>query len=184
MDSLKTVKVLGVAGSILIFLGVIPYFSDIFNSIGGILFFIAIYKTGKILRDKSIFHKFFTGFVIEISGIFFGVAIVLIFFPKFFEFKPYISATIGFLIIYPFIIIGSNFYKKSFALIALHTNNRFFKLAGSFMFWGAVGIIFFGLGLILIYAGWVILIKAFLSLPNTALKEESARADVDIAVNT
>lgn len=183
MNSLKTSKILGVAGSIFIFLGLIPYFSDIFNLIGGILFFAAIYKIGNILRNKSIFQKFLTGFIIEISGIFFGAAVVLIFFPNFFEYKSYISVIIGFLIIYPFIVIGSNFYKKSFVLIALRTNNKFFKLAGSFMFWGAVGIIFFGLGLVLIYAGWFVIIKAFLSLPNTILKDEDDYAGNNAAVN-
>jgi uncharacterized membrane protein len=175
MKSLKTAKTLGGIGSILIFLGIIPYFSEMLNIIGGILFFIAMYKIGKDLEDSSIFKKFFTGFFIEISGMFFAVIIVLIFFPRIFEFKSYIALIIGLLIIYPFIIIGSNFYRKSFALITYHTNNKFFKLAGNFMFWGAIGIIILGLGLIAIYVGWFILIKAFFSLPD-AIPEETRTA--------
>lgn len=56
------------------------------------------------------------------------------------------------------------FYRQCFNLLWQYTEINLFKLAGDFMFGGAVGVILFGLGAIAILVGWILLAVAFFSL--------------------
>lgn len=137
-------------------------------------------RLSNIYSDKEIFNKFLRGFLINLISIFiiifFGAFSVLSLMGSFsaMDDNPFItnfrsfniSLIVVFIISYILSIVGMNFYRKSFNLLGNYTNINLFKLAGTFMFWGAVGSILFGLGLIAIIVGWILLAVAFFSLPG------------------
>lgn len=173
MAKLSNEKILGGIGSILIILGFIPWLGWVFGIAGIVLLFIAMNKLSQVFSDKNIFNKFLTGSLISIGGILIG-AIMGIFSmlslmlmmegPRHMMSLPYFGFII--LIVYVLNIVGMYFYRQCFNLIKQYTEVNLFKLSGDFMFWGAVGVIVFGLGVIAILVGWILLAIAFFSIPD------------------
>lgn len=176
MAQLSNEKILGGLGSIFIILGFMPWIGWVLGIAGIVLLFIAMNKLSQVFSDKNIFNKFLTGFLISIVGILIG-AIMGIFsmLPLMME-GPRHSMSLPhfgfglifiFLIVYVLNIVGMYFYRQCFNLIKQYTEVNLFKLAGDFMLWGAVGVIVFGLGVIAILVGWILLAIAFFSLPES-----------------
>jgi len=181
MPQLSNEKILGGLGSIFIILGFIPWIGWILGIAGIVLLFITMNKLSQFFSDKNIFNKFLNGFLISITGILIG-AIWGIFSmlpmmmegPRHSMILPYFSFRLIFifLIIYILNIVGMYFYRQCFNLIRQYTEINLFKLAGDFMFWGAVAVIAFGLGAIAILVGWILLALAFFSLPEHNKEEK------------
>lgn len=168
-------KILGGLGSIFIVLSFIPWIGWILGIAGIVLLFIAINKLSQTFSDKNIFNKFLTGFLIGIAGILLGIIFGM------FSMIPMMMGNVHhdmiatpsgiwlifvFLIVYALNIVGMYFYRQCFNLLYQYTEVNLFKLAGAFMFWGAVGVIALGLGAIAILVGWILLAIAFFSLPE------------------
>ncbi|MGB9822963.1 MULTISPECIES: DUF996 domain-containing protein [Thermodesulfovibrio] len=167
-------KILGGLGSIFIILGFIPWIGWLLGIAGIVLLFIAINKLAQIFSDKNIFNKFLTGFLISTAGILlafiFGMfSMIPLMMGNFYHGMNHIPTgglIFFFLIFYALNITGMYFYRQCFNLLHQYTQINLFSLAGIFMFWGAVGIILFGLGAIAIFVGWILLAIAFFSLPE------------------
>jgi len=168
-------KILGGLGSIFIILGFIPWIGWLLGIAGIVLLFIAINKLSQVFADKTIFNKFLTGFLIITGGILLGVIFGM------FSMIPLMMGNsqhgmtaipsgfgliVVLVIVYALNIVGMYFYRQCFDLLQQYTEINLFKLAGAFMFWGAVGVIAFGLGAIAIFVGWILLAIAFFSLPE------------------
>lgn len=173
-------KILGGLGSVFIVLGFLPWIGWILSIAGIVLLFIAISRLSNIYSDKEIFNKFLTGFLISFASILiaiifgaFSIIPAMLSFshmgnnPHMMGFGSFgIGLILAIIVFYILNIVGMHFYRQSFNLLGSYTNINLFKLAGTFMFWGAVGIILFGLGAIAILVGWILLAIAFFSLPE------------------
>ncbi|WP_372838593.1 DUF996 domain-containing protein [Pyrococcus kukulkanii] len=69
-------------------------------------------------------------------------------------------------------IIGSYFRKKSYELIAQYTGVDMFKTSGLLYFIGAILIIVFGIGALIMLVAAILEIVAFFSLPEEIGKSE------------
>lgn len=173
-------KIFGGLGAIFVVLNVVPYIGWILGIAGIVLLFIALHKFSEIFSDKNIFNKFLTGFLVSLAGIVvFFIFGIFSFIPMLISARDGAGSSMGFdigmlgigiifalIIFYIITIIASNYYRLCFNLMADYTNINLFKLAGTFVFWGAVGLIAFGLGAIAILVGWILLAVAFFSIPK------------------
>ncbi|GAQ95602.1 hypothetical protein TAGGR_375 [Thermodesulfovibrio aggregans] len=173
MEQTGNVKILGGLGSIFVILGFIPWIGWLLSIAGIVLLFIAMNKLSQIFSDKNIFNKFLTGFLISLAGILLGVIFGLFSMLPMMKNGSYHSMPSGFGLVFTFLIVyalniaGMYFYRQCFNIIHNYTGINLFKLAGTFMFWGAIGVIVFGLGAIGIFVGWILLAVAFFGLPET-----------------
>lgn len=181
MEAVGNEKIFGGLGSAFIILSFLPYIGWILGIAGIVLLFIAFHKFSEIFRDKNIFNKFLTGFLVSIAGIIvFLIFGLFSFIPAMMSAKHGAGEHMGFdfgmlgigiifamIIFYIINIFAANYYRQCFNLMAEYTNINLFRLAGTFVFWGAVGLIAFGLGAIAIIVGWILLTIAFFSLPQS-----------------
>ncbi|MCF8330917.1 MAG: DUF996 domain-containing protein [Bacteroidales bacterium] len=75
---------------------------------------------------------------------------------------------IGSLLILAGMIIGFYFLYKALVSLAEKTNVKHFKTAGLLYFIGAIGMIVFFLGSIVIFAAWIFHIIAYFTIPQEA----------------
>lgn len=174
-------KIFGGLGAIFVVLSFVPYVGWILGIAGIVLLFIALHKFGEIFQDKNIFNKFLTGFLVSLAGIIiFFIFGIFSFIPIFINARHEAGAPMNFdmgmfgiwiifaiIVFYIINIIATKYYRQCFNLMADYTNINLFRLAGTFIFWGAIGLIVFGLGAIAILVGWILLAVAFFSLPQT-----------------
>ncbi len=164
---LGNIKIFGGVGSLLILIGFAPYIGFLFTLGGIILILIANYKLSKITNNQDIFRNSINGFTIEfigsiVGGVLLGNSIELMMTGQQVSFG--IFSIIGLIFIYASIIFGNYYLKKSFELIGNYFNQNLFNLGGNFLFWGAVGLIAFGLGLIALFIGWILITLAYFNL--------------------
>lgn len=179
MKAVGNEKIFGGLGSILVALSFVPYLGWVAGVAGAVLLFIAFHKYSDIFGDKDIFKKFLTGFIISLSGIIFSLIFgVFSFIPMsmstIFGVGELISFGLGMFgvifaifVFYIINIFAAKYYRHCFNLMAKYTNINHFKLAGTFVFWGSVGLIVFGLGAIAIFIGIILLAVAFFSIPQS-----------------
>jgi len=165
--NISTQKLLGGIGLILEVLAVVPGIGILFFIVGFVLLIVSLYQISNMLKKPAIFNKFIIGFVLGLSGwviaLFFGLL-------SFVGIGMFSGMSIGifFAIILAYIaIVAANyFYKQAYGMLANALNHKLFSTAGLLMFIGAITIILFGLGLILIFIGWIILAVAFFTAPE------------------
>lgn len=181
MKAVGNEKIFGGLGSILVALSFVPYFGWIAGVAGAVLLFIAFHKYSDIFGNKDIFKKFLTGFLISLSGIIvsfiFGVfSFIPMSMSAIYGVGEFISFGLGMfgigiifamIVFYIINIFAANYYRHCFNLMAEYTNINHFKLAGTFVFWGSVGLIVFGLGAIAIFIGIILLAVAFFSITQS-----------------
>lgn len=180
MDAVGNERILGGLGSVFIILSFVPYIGWILGIAGIVLLFIAFHKFSEIFGDKNIFNRFLIGFLISIAGIIvFFLFGIFSFIPIFMSARQGAEENLGFgfgmfgmgiifaiIVFYIINIFAANYYRHCFNLMAEYTNINLFKLAGTFVFWGAIGLIVFGIGAIAILVGWILLTVAFFSIPQ------------------
>lgn len=178
MDIAGKEKEFALIGTILFLLTIIPYIGGLLALVGLVLLLISIYNySNKVFNDKNIFNKFLIGWICNVVGFVFAFIVgVFSFMPLLLGSDSNDDALLGIaglgiiftlFIIYAASIVSAYFYKESFNLFAKYTNVNLFNLAGNVLFWGAIAIAAFGLGLIAMYIGWIMLAFAFYSTPST-----------------
>jgi uncharacterized membrane protein len=178
METTGKEKIFGGLGAIFVVLGFIPYIGWILGIAGVVLLFITFHNFSEIFGDKNIFSKFLIGFLVSLAGIIvsfiFGLSsFIPIFLTSEVRFDigiVGIGLIFAFVIFYILTVISCNYYRHCFNLMANYTNINLFKFAGTFVFWGAVGLILFGIGGIAIVAGFILLALAFFSMPKSYVK--------------
>jgi len=173
--NISTQKMLGGIGSILILLVIIPEtVATLLGIVGVVLWFISIYQLSNILEKPSVFKKVLIGFVLNIVGTVIAFAFGLM---SGISLSAYVrgetGATFGLgllavaiIVAYAISLAAFYFYKEAFDILAQATTHNLFKIAGLLMFIGAITIILFGLGLLLIIVGYIVLAVAFFTAPN------------------
>lgn len=171
---LKNAKLLGGIGAILMF-GVLLRKVGVFLSIAGVvLTLIALKEIASKFNKPSIFNNYLIAFVLHVASsiilLFSSIASIISFFFIIFNFRFGIRLGAGFiillLVLYGLYIVSGYFVKKSFDEIAEVTNISHFRTAGLLIFLGAILLILFGLGGIIVLIGYVFEIIAFFTLPD------------------
>ncbi len=177
--NISTQKMLGGIGYILILMGWMPRIGTFLSLVGTALWFISMYQLSNILRKPSIFRKvsiflilvitsMVTAFAFAImAGIMAGISL-----------SPSIrsetgailglglGAAITIIVTYAIIVVSAYFYKEAYDILAQATTQNLFKIGGLLMFIGAITIILFGLGLLLIIVSNIVLAVAFFKAPS------------------
>jgi uncharacterized membrane protein len=174
--NISTQKMLGGIGSILILLVFMPgTVATLLGIVGVVLWFISIYQLSNILGKPSIFKKVLIGFILNIVGTVIAFAFGLMaLIPLFVSPKNETGAISGLglgvivaiIVAYDISLAAFYFYKEAYDILAQATAHNLFKIAGLLIFIGAITIILFGLGLLLMFVGYIVLAVAFFTTPN------------------
>jgi len=165
--NISTQKLLGGIGAILLVLAVVPGIGILFLIVGLVLFIVSLYQISNMVKNPTIFKKYIIGLALGLIGwiiaLFFGLL-------SFVGIAMFSGMSIGIffaiILAYVAIVAANYFYKQAFDMLASALNHKLFSTAGLLMFIGAITIILFGLGLILIFIGWIILAVAFFTAPE------------------
>ncbi|MFZ8860784.1 MAG: DUF996 domain-containing protein [Thermocrinis sp.] len=177
--NIYTQKMLGGIGYILILMGWMPRIGTFLSLVGTALWFISMYQLSNILGKPSIFRKvsiflilgitsMVTAFAFAImAGILAGISLsasvrgetgaIL---------RLGLGAAITIIATYAIIVVSAYFYKEAYDILAQATTQNLFKIGGLLMFIGAITIILFGLGLLLIVVSNIVLAVAFFTAPK------------------
>jgi uncharacterized membrane protein len=170
---------LGGIGYILILIGWMPRIGTFLSLVGTALWFISMYQLSNILGKPSIFRKvsiflilgitsMVTAFAFAImAGIMAGISLSA-------SVRGETGAILGLglgaaitiIVTYAIIVVSAYFYKEAYDILAQATTQNLFKIGGLLMFIGAITIILFGLGLLLIIVSNIVLAVAFFTAPN------------------
>jgi uncharacterized membrane protein len=145
----------------------------LFAIVGVVLWLISMYQLSNILGKSSIFQKFLTGFILNIADV--VIAFVL-------ELMERITSSasmrdevvadieswilIAYVAAHAVLVVSFYLYKQAFEILASAIAQNLFKIAGLLMFIGAIAIILFGLGLLLIIVSNIVLAVAFFKAPS------------------
>ena len=173
--NISTQKMLGGIGSILMLLGWIPGIGILLSILGVVLWIISMYQLSNILRKPSIFQKVLIGFVLNIGSTVIAFAFGLMAGISSFTsirgetgaiFGLGLGVVVAIIVAYAISLAAFYFYKEAYEILAQATNQNLFKIAGLLLFIGAITVILFGLGALLIIVGEIVLAVAFFTAPN------------------
>jgi uncharacterized membrane protein len=173
--NISTQKILGGIGSILILLVTMPgTVATLLGIVGVVLWLISMYQLSNILRKPSIFKKVLIGFILGIAGSVIAFALGLmagISLSAYVRGETGVTSGLGLLAVaiivaYAVIVVSFYFYKQAYEILAQATAHNLFKIAGLLLFIGAITIILFGLGGLLVLVGYIVLAVAFFTAPN------------------
>ncbi len=173
--NISTQKMLGGIGYILILLSWMPGIGIFLSLVGFVLWLISMYQLSNILRKPSIFKKVLIYFILVIAGSVIAFAFGLMaLIPLFVSPKDEAGAILGLglgvvfaiVVAYATLVVSAYFYKEAYEILAQATAQNLFKIGGILFFIGAITIILFGLGLLLIIVSNVVLAVAFFTAPN------------------
>ena len=168
-------KMLGGIGSILMLLSWMPGIGTFLYLVGFVLWLISMYQLSNILRKPSIFKKVLISFILVIAGLVIAFAFGLMaLIPLFVSPKNETGAILGLglgvvfaiVVAYATLVVSAYFYKEAYDILAQATAHNLFKIGGILFFIGAITIILFGLGILLIIVGNIVLAVAFFTAPN------------------
>jgi uncharacterized membrane protein len=77
-----------------------------------------------------------------------------------------IGVIFAIIVAYAIFVVAFYFYKEAYEILAQATAHNLFKIGGLLMFIGAITIILFGLGILLIIVSNIVLAVAFFTAPN------------------
>ena len=173
--NISTQKMLGGIGSILILLAFIPGIGTLLGIVGIVLWLISMYQLSNILGKPSIFQKVLIGFILNIGSMVIAFAFGLTAgIASFTSMRNETGAILGLglgvivaiIVAYAISLAAFYFYKEAYDILAQATAHNLFKIAGLLMFIGAITTILFGLGLLLMFVGYIVLAVAFFTAPN------------------
>jgi uncharacterized membrane protein len=132
-----------------------------------------MYQLSNILRKPSIFKKILISFILAIAGWVIALAFGLMAgISSLITMRNETDAAVGIgvivtiIVTYAIIVVAFYFYKEAYDILAQATAHNLFKIAGLLMFIGAITIILFGLGFLLILVSNIVLAIAFFTAPN------------------
>lgn len=177
MALLVQAKTLGGVGSILVLLTIVPLVGPFLGIVGFILVLIAIKYLSDLLNDRSIFNNMLIAVILGIAGVAAGA---LVGFAEFFGFRIFMvidivpdgrdriirTALIVLAILWVSMVISAIFLRRSFDSLAKALNVRLFGTTALLYLVGAVLIIAFGIGLIVILVAEILQTIAFFSIPE------------------
>jgi len=174
---------LGRVGILLPIAIIIPFLGSLAGLAAMILLVLSHYYFSKFYEQPVIFRKALIGTVIQVAGNIIGsIIIVMAVGSALFSFSgdggvDYTNyqemasllfdsglTIFGTVIILAGLIVGFYFVYTAMASLAEKTGVKLFKTAGLLYFIGAIGIIVFFLGFIVMFAAWIIHVVAYFSI--------------------
>jgi len=183
---LRNAKLMGGIGAILplvgsLFLKRVYGLSFILSITSIVLILMALNEISNKVENHEIFSNYFTGFILQIIGyivlIIFavvgGLALIFRFGMGFIGGLRSLGIPAALLLFAFYVLIVVSFYyvKKSFDLIGESLSNENFKTAGLLLFIGAILLIVFGIGALVMFVGEIFEIVGFFTLPDEIEKE-------------
>lgn len=176
MALLGQARFLGGIGSILMLLSFIPYVGPALALIGFILVLVAIKYISNYVGDRSIFNNYLiavilgiiatiVGAVMSALGMLGSISLMGIEDPTAVFTGAILTIMAAFITIWIIWIAAAIFIRRSFNAIASAINVRMFSTAALLYLIGAVLIIAFGVGFILIFIASLLQIIAFFQIP-------------------
>lgn len=195
MANLSNAKTFGGIGAILLLVGgVIPYAGPVISILGLILIFLGVKTIAEVTSDQDIFKNFLLSFIFNIVAIVALFGMLLIGFgaaggiswltsletaniTNFSSFWNYfgdiiITAIIGFIVAWIFLIIGAIYLRKSYNSIAKHTNVNYFETTGTIYLIGSITAIIL-IGFLILFIARIFEIIAYFSLPDNLPNDET-----------
>jgi len=173
--NISTQKMLGGIGYILMMLSWMPRIGIFLALVGFVLWLISMYQLSDVLRKPSIFQKVLIGFILGIVGVVIALAFGLMTGVSLFaSVRGETGAILGLglgvasaiLVAYAALVVSFYFYKEAYEILAQAIAHNLFKIGGLLLFIGAITTILFGLGLLLMIVGYIVLAVAFFTAPN------------------
>lgn len=161
----STAKTLAGIGMVLELLGAVPAVGWIFSLVGLILFLIGIYNISQITKEKRIFnYLLIPAVLLLIVSVVFSVAL----FGAIFTGGLFAGgvAVAGFVTVVVLGIIALVYKVKAYRILAETLKVSIFNTAASFYKWGAILLVVFGIGFILMFVGDILAIVGFFSKPS------------------
>jgi len=192
MSDLGNAKIFGGVGALLSLFGVfIPTVGPFVSIVGLILIFIAVKSISEITKDHEIYKNFLNFFILNIISIVAIFVIMIIGFgavggfswftelqsaniTDFNTFLDYFENIIVFcalalIIGWILLMIAAIYLRRSYNLIAEHTEVNLFKTTGTLYFIGAITTIVL-IGFFILFIGGIVEIIAYFSLPDDLSK--------------
>jgi uncharacterized membrane protein len=167
MGSLGSSKDLAGIGAVLCFIPAV-------SIVGIIMVLIGMKGLAENYKDASIYRNALTGVIFGVMGLVaLAVGFVAIFVGGMFS-----SLTLGaggflfgmlsgfllLFIVFIFFVLMATYLRKAFTSLAQRSGEHLFETAGTWLFYGAILIIVFGIGLIIMVVAWIIATIAFFSI--------------------
>jgi uncharacterized membrane protein len=172
----STAKTLAGIGMVLELLGAVPAVGWIFSLVGLILFLIGIYNISQITKEKRIFnYLLIPAVLLLIVSVVFSVALSVVsvvfsvaLFGAIFTGGLFAGgvAVAGFVTVVVLGIIALVYKVKAYRILAETLKVSIFNTAASFYKWGAILLVVFGIGFILMFVGDILAIVGFFSKPS------------------
>lgn len=188
---LTQAKTYGSIGAILSILGGnIPRVGNLVSIIGFILILLAVKEISLTVNRDDIFKDYLVAFILHLGAFFvflialisvIGITVLQGIFwnlaGKGLENLGQIikGLLIGGILAWILFVLGSYYLKKSYESISIETEVGIFRTTGLLYFVGAILLIVFGIGALLIIIGKILEIVAYLSLPEDIKKEMTTR---------
>jgi len=189
--SLKEAKIYGSVGAILSILGGnISRIGNLISIIGFVLILLAVKEISLAVNREDIFKDYLVAFILHLGAFFvFLIALISVMgitalqgifwnlARKGLEDLGQIikGLLIGGILAWILFVLGSYYLKKSYESISIETEVGIFRTTGLLYFVGAILLIVFGIGALLIIIGKILEIVAYLSLPEDIKKEMTVR---------
>jgi len=189
--SLKEARIYGSVGAILSILGGnIPRVGNLVSIIGFVLILLAVKEISLAVNREDIFKDYLVAFILHLGAFFvflialisvMGITVLQGIFwnltGKGLENLGQIikGLLIGGILAWILFVLGSYYLKKSYESISIETEVGIFRTTGLLYFVGAILLIVFGIGALLIIIGKILEIVAYLSLPEDIKKEMTRR---------
>ncbi|MEM2943764.1 MAG: DUF996 domain-containing protein [Methanomassiliicoccales archaeon] len=196
--SVRSSRILGGVGSLLMFIGVFPYvnYFGIIEFVGLILIMIALHNLANYYNEGRIFSNALYALTMGLIGVVITIALVIVtvltslkdflytIFPDWngdwtalsgltpdmsrFSTEVIMPFLIGilaaFVVLWVFVVISAFFVRRSFGALSRKSGVGLFSTAGLLLLIGALLIILFGIGAILIWISALLLAIAFFSI--------------------
>lgn len=167
MSSLESNKNLAGIGSILLMFPVI-------SIVGIILIFIGIKGLSEYYKDDSIYRSAIMGVVFGIIGLVaLAVGAIAVFASNIISTMTLGPARTGFpiilgllllIVVFIFFVLMTMYFRRAFNSLAQRSGEHLFETAGTWLFYGAILIIAFGIGFIIMFIAWIMATIAFFSI--------------------
>lgn len=176
MAALEQARILGGIGSILMLLAIVPLAGPILAIIGFILVLIAIKHISDHTGDRSIFNNYLiavivgviamvVGAVMGFAGLFGGFGLMGAGAPMIGLTGMLLSMIAVLAVIWILEVIAAIFIRRSFTSIASALNVKMFSTAALLYLIGAILIIAFGVGGIILLVALILQVIAFFRIP-------------------
>ncbi len=148
-------------------LGLLPAVGWIFSFLGVILFLVGVYRISRIANDERIFRYFLLPMILSFVALvvaFFGLMGAALSALTLDVFALGASFVVLLIVVLILLIVSLVSYVKAYRLLAEVTGVSIFNTVATLYKWGAILLVVFGIGAILMIVGSIIAVVGFFSI--------------------